>query len=597
MVGPVLHQELLLGSRRNRLYVFRWFYAAWLVAQVFYFWFVFQGEDYARRAALYAAGQSATANEASAPEVVGARFAETFVAQQMLFLVLVVPAFVAGAVTDEKRRGTLQYLLTSDLESRHIVLGKLLGRVAQVALLGLAGLPLFALLAGFGGVGPFTLLFAFVVLLMPLFALASAALLASVWCRQTRDAVLGLYAVGVVGWLLVWAVGGPLEYFNSLYVLAPAWGPRDGIELAEAGRRLLIAGLCWGAVAAVCLGVAVWRLRPAYVRELESVRPGGRRHWYSAERVPVHEEPVHWRERHVEGLAPNPTLRRVPQWLGITLVAALTVVSSLAILWASLAPGKGVADVLRAVVQVRPDKVRALLPDAGVGFLVQSVAVMVLASLVVGIRCSGAVTGERERQTWEAILLTPLSAKQLIRGKMWGIMGASYWYLLAYAAPAVTLSVLGGPLALFWTLLWLAVTVLAMYFVGAAGLWCSVRAKNSWRALLGTLGLAYLGGTGIYLITSPLMIILALLLVLGLYFVDLLTGTHMADLAVRNFQSFLQLFWAASSVGLALIFWLMARLFLNRAQRWVADRERTRHWHEEPLYRRARRLEVPSVAR
>ena len=167
MVGPVLHQELLLGSRRNRLYAFRWFYAAWLIAQVFYFWFQFQGEDYARRAALYAQNLTVSANEASAPEVVGARFAETFVAQQMLFLVLVIPAFVAGAVTDEKRRGTLQYLLTSDLEARHILLGKLLGRVAQVALLGLAGLPLFALLAGFGGVGPLTLLYAFLVLLLP----------------------------------------------------------------------------------------------------------------------------------------------------------------------------------------------------------------------------------------------------------------------------------------------------------------------------------------------------------------------------------------------------------------------------------------------
>ena len=597
MVGPILHQELLLGGRRNRLYVFRWFYAAWLIAQVFYFWFQFQGEDYARRAAFYAQGLNASVIEPSAPEVVGARFAETFVAQQMLFLVLVVPAFVAGAVTDEKRRGTLQYLLTSDLESRHIVLGKLLGRVAQVALLGLAGLPLFALLAGFGGVEPLTLLFAALVLLMPLFALAAAALLASVWCRQTRDAVLGLYAVGAVGWLLVWAVGGPLQYFDPLYVLAPAWGPRGSVELAEAGRRLLVAALCWGGLAAVCLGAAVWRLRPAYVRELESAPPGGGPRWYSAERVPVNEEPVHWSERHVEGLAPNPTLRRVPQWLAISLIAALSLLSSLAILWASLAPGRGVTDVLRAVVQMRPDKVRALLPDAGFGFLVQSVTVMVLASLVVGIRCSGAVTGERERQTWEALLLTPLSAKQLIRGKMWGIMGASYWYLLAYAAPAVTLSVFGGPLALFWTLLWLAVTVLAMYFVGAAGLWCSVRAKNSWRALLGTLGLAYVGGTGIYLITSPIMAILALLLVLCLYFIDLAAGTQMALVAVRNFRSFLQLFWAASSLGLALIFWLMARLFLNRAQRWVADRERTRHWHEEPLYRRARRLEVPSVAR
>ena len=63
----------------------------------------------------------------------------------------------------------------------------------------------------------------------------------------------------------------------------------------------------------------------------------------------------------------------------------------------------------------------------------------------------GAISSERERQTWEALLLTPLSAGQIIRGKLWGVMAASYWYLLAYAAPAVTLSVLGGPVAVFWT--------------------------------------------------------------------------------------------------------------------------------------------------
>src|SRR5258707_10352712 len=39
MVGPVLHQEMLLGTRRNRLYVFRWIYAGWLLLQVLYFSF------------------------------------------------------------------------------------------------------------------------------------------------------------------------------------------------------------------------------------------------------------------------------------------------------------------------------------------------------------------------------------------------------------------------------------------------------------------------------------------------------------------------------------------------------------------------------
>ena len=31
MVGAVLHQEMLLGGRRNRLHLFRWLYAGWLI--------------------------------------------------------------------------------------------------------------------------------------------------------------------------------------------------------------------------------------------------------------------------------------------------------------------------------------------------------------------------------------------------------------------------------------------------------------------------------------------------------------------------------------------------------------------------------------
>src|SRR3954447_13314119 len=182
MVGPVLHQELLLGSRRNRLHVFRWIYAAWLLVQLLYF-----GLEALSQSQLLAGGAPYAAGTGGGAEVrvlmltaVRGRFTETFVAQQMLLLVLVTPAFVAGAITDEKRRGTLQYLLTTDLDTRHIILGKLLGRMAQVALVALAGLPLFALLAGFGGVAPLTLVFVAAVLIAPLFALTSATLLASV---------------------------------------------------------------------------------------------------------------------------------------------------------------------------------------------------------------------------------------------------------------------------------------------------------------------------------------------------------------------------------------------------------------------------------
>jgi ABC-type transport system involved in multi-copper enzyme maturation permease subunit len=584
MVGPVLHQELLLGSRRNRLHVMRWIYAGWLVVQVCYFYLQFTGQEMSKAQAARAGLELGNRNPASAPNVVGAWFAEAFVSQQMILLTLAVPAFVAGAITDEKRRGTLQYLLTADLGTRHIVVGKLLGRVAQVALLAFAGAPLFCFLAGFGGVEPLTVLLVAVVLVVPLFALASMTLLASVWCRQTRDAVLGLYVVGALGWLLVWWVGGVLDTFNPLYVLAPAWGPRSTLDLEEVALRLACSILAWGLLGGACLAVAVWRLRPAYLRELES--PQGRtHHWYSPARVPVNDEPVHWRERYVEGLSPTPGLRRLPQWLGVTLVAALTTLSSAGILLATYDGRVGLGELRRTALQF--DLAR-LFPGADTGFLMQSILVMLLASLVVGIRCSGAVTGERERQTWEALLLTPLSAKQVIRGKLWGIMGASYWYLVAYAAPAILFSMVAGLVALFWTLIWLAVTFLAMYFVGAAGLWCSVLAKNSWRSLLGTLGLGYVGGTLIYLLTTPVIAILALLLLLLLSIADLILKTQMAGVAMRGFSTYFTLFFVASCIGLAFIFWLMSRLFLSWAQRHVADRERTRHWSDEPIYRRVR---------
>src|SRR5262245_55709689 len=127
MVGPVLHFEMMLGSRRSRQYIFRWLYAGWLILQIFYFY-------------LYAAMTRivpVSGRPLYSTPVVAEQFVQTFVVQQFILLVLITPVLTAGAVTDEKTRGTLQYLLTTDLLSWHIVLGKLLGRLAQVGILAL----------------------------------------------------------------------------------------------------------------------------------------------------------------------------------------------------------------------------------------------------------------------------------------------------------------------------------------------------------------------------------------------------------------------------------------------------------------------------
>ncbi len=587
MVGPVLHQEMMLGGRRNRLHVLRWLYAALLVAEVLVLFLAFQSDEWSRANRNIMTGGREANVHASAPEVVGEQFAILFVRQQMILLLLITPAFVAGAITDEKRSGTLQYLALTDLESRHIILGKLVGRLAQVALVMLGGLPLFGLLAGFGGIHPLTLLVAAAVLVMPLFGLSAATLLASVYCRQTRDAVLGLYLAGVVGALLVAFIGGPLHYLDPIHVLAPGWGPVGSIDLGEAGRRLAVSASLWGLIGSASLLIAATRLMPVYVRELESIRPE-QTAWYSAGREPVEDEPVHWRERNVEGLAPNPSLRRVPQWLAISLVATLTTLSSLGILYWAKDPRASTADVLRATMELNVRKVSSLLPQASLGFLVQGLVAMFVASLVVGIRCSGSIAVEREKQTWEAVLLTPMTAKQIVLVKMWGVMGAGLWYLLAYAAPAVSLSAFGGPMALFLTVLWVALTVLAMYFIGAAGLWCSVRARDSWRSLLHTMAVGYLGGLMLYIVTSPFIGILYGILLLCILLLDMFLGTNLYGLVRASWANFFQVFFVSSCIVLVIAFWLLAQLFLARCVRWIADRDRTRHWHDEPLYRRSR---------
>jgi ABC-type transport system involved in multi-copper enzyme maturation permease subunit len=600
MIEAIVRQELLLGSRRTRLHVFRWIYAGWLIVQVCWFGILFQmieRERYNNFRTAQMMGQM-MGNEfhfASSVSVIGGWFCETFILQQLILLLLAVPPLVAGAIADEKRRGTLIYLLTTDLDTRHILLGKLIGRMIQVLALMSAGLPLFALFAGFAGVYPLPLLLLLLVLIPPLFALAAASILASVVCRQTRDAVIALYVVGGIGFGIAWLVPGLAAVFDPRWVISPVWAGSGEAALSLFGQRFLIFLAIWATIGLVSIALALALLRPLYREELENTS-GHRVTWYAGERARMTHNPVAWRERHVEGLSPFAAFKRMPLWLACALVSLATTISSIAILVAAMPAGVSAGDFLRAVLTVNFERLAALLPGADIGFLAQSIVVLLVATFIVGVRTSGAVTGERERFTWEALLLTPLTEGDLIRGKLWGVLSSSSWYLLAYAAPALSLSVLGGMMAFLWTLLWLAVTLLAMYFIGAAGLWASVRSSSSWRSLLSTMGFGYFGGVLIFIVTSPLIAILAAILMAVLSAMDIMLGTHMGIAAARGVTSYWTHFFVATCIGLAVIFFVAANLFLRNANTWIATRERTRHWEEDEddrPYRRTRRRALP----
>jgi ABC-type transport system involved in multi-copper enzyme maturation permease subunit len=554
MIGPVLSQELLLGGRRGRQQVFRRVYAGWLTLQLMLFYWIYLVQSNWLGAKMFGGDI-----DPQAAGEFGSRFTAVLVGQQLVLLLLATPAYTAGAITDEKTRGTLQYLLTADLTPWEIIVGKLLGRAAQVALLALAALPLICFIGVFGGLNLVALLVLFAVTVAPLFALGSASLLASVWSKQTRDAVLGVYLCLLAGFLLFWST----DYWglvDPLHVLEPSWGSSS--DVAEVARRLLVSMLAWGSIGMLCLSLAVWRLRPAYLRQLQEEGRPKRPRWWRARRTPVPDEPIRWKERYVEGLAPLAALRHVPRWLGMAVIFLATLVSSALILWSHLGP-------------------------AGKAFYFQSVVALLVAALLVGLRCSGAVTGERERQTWEALLLTPLPVQHLIRGKLWGIIGASYPYLLAYALPAIGFALMGGWEAILWTVLLLGVTWLTMAFVGAAGLWCSVRAKSSWRSLMSTVLIGYGGGFFLLGVAFPVAGIAFLVIFATLAIIDWLSGNEYG--LATWWQKTFDFYTLCVCLALVLGFLGMTWFFLADAQKYVADRERIRHWKEEPKTGRRRR--------
>jgi len=267
--------------------------------------------------------------------------------------------------------------------------------------------------------------------------------------------------------------------------------------------------------------------------------------------------------------------------------------------------------------------------------------VLVLASLVIGVRCSGAISGEREKQTWEALLLSPLATKQLIRNKLWGILGAAAPYVLAYTVPAIVLAALispsdtwiltgavfatsimlaivfrkkldsfgtfwvfflislvtmvgalflGAP-TLFLAVLTAVVTTMAMFYMGSAGIWASTRLDSSWRALLATMGIGYVGGLILWLVTAPITLMVALMLFMMftvLKQADNFLGTTVAA-TFSTFTGGPVLAILASAIVLAATFLGVPWLFIINAERRVSELGRVRVWRDEDLRMPGRR--------
>ena len=110
-------------------------------------------------------------------------------------------------------------------------------------------MPLVCFLGVLGGLDLSQLFSLAVVTVEVVVGMASATLLAAVWTRHTRDAVLGLLALVLVLAVVVRGLGGLLLALDPIYVLAPG----EYLPLHEQFRRLLLGLGAWGGLSFLCL--------------------------------------------------------------------------------------------------------------------------------------------------------------------------------------------------------------------------------------------------------------------------------------------------------------------------------------------------------
>jgi ABC-type transport system involved in multi-copper enzyme maturation permease subunit len=354
---------------------------------------------------------------------------------QLVLIIAITPAFTASSLGQEKERGTLFALFGTQLTSRQILLGKLLGRLILIVPLVLTTLPILVFAATLTGRELTPLILALAQEAIIAFALGSACLLFAIWIRRTADAVIASYLFLGLAYLII-------RGFTASLPEASWFDPVENLHkvFSEGSRLALVAHLTvWALLGAICLRLGCGRLRKVCVEQLEKRPP--RRIW--AFRPAVGDDPIRWRECYVIGLAPLPILRIVPRWLA--LLAVFTFPTAVAGMIAdTFAPGF-VATILKIDLVgayenllTNKNEITNVMPLMGLVFIL-------LACLLIGVRCGTSVAEEKRRNTWDDLLLTAQSFREITTSKMWGILQATVPYIIAYALPAFFLASLGGP--------------------------------------------------------------------------------------------------------------------------------------------------------
>jgi ABC-type transport system involved in multi-copper enzyme maturation permease subunit len=547
MLGTIVNRELAIGDRRSRLRGSARVIALLLALQFGVLFLVHELE----RGPHTGQGLGRLVNS----------YFSIFILETFLLLWLAAPVLVGGVIAGESTRGTLELLLATDVTAAEIIVGKLVAALSQLFHLALVGLPLLCFIAGYGTLGwPIILAVALLVALTGFF-MAALTIWSSARSRTPREAAVRVYLWTAVaasavalylngffsGWLIrivgdsslefLSQIEGTVRCLNPVHVLDAIWGDAHWQEFS---RRLRIAALVYGGLGALFVLLATNDLRRSVARQRSRATTWL---WLRSYRPPVSDHPIRWRERWIGQPFPN--------WIGVPIVAGLTVIAS----WWNY-------------------------PNGGpLFFFLGNGLAFGVATLAVAIRASASIAGERERGTWDGVLLTPIETSAIVKDLVHGTLESTYPYLFAYAIPSLLFNLLVFNLPVSRATFIGSVTVLllawfSMMHVSAIGVLCSARSQDSWSGLIGTLTRGYAALLGFLSLTA---IVIFLVGCTGSFLVVVLFNAFAATNAAPWVD-----FIGSCAAGCGFFGWAIWRLLpqkLKDAEKIIDTHDRYASWH------------------
>lgn len=487
MDNPVLRRELKNAIGSPKVFLIRLAFVGVLSLLVLWRWTQFAAEVEAAASgpASSAAnpyyggpggmrGPAAGGILAAVPQ--GARELFSFVCVAELFLLIaLVPPLAAGLIAEEKERRTLEMLLATPMKPWHIVKGKLVGSLQGALILILCSAPVIMAIILMGGVSPLEVLGVLVVLAASAFAIAATCMLASALSGRGFYATLVSYFVLFGAWGGLYVIASVAAAFMPRAIMGGgAWNPLQYVHGAVNPWACLSLVLSEGpwiaapfAVLALLAGgfftvLATWcvsRMQPAAPSAMKGTRVY---RWLSSRPTAKRGQPEY---RWLADWTSNPVMARDLRGRIISIADTIVRVSYVGVILTEL------------MVPLYWD------PGPAAAVLCFWIAVFALLGGVIG---ATSIASEHERDTFELMRSTPLTAAQIVTGKI-GAGLAKLQLVIILSLPAALFAVACGGLPPLAIVIHLAASEVAALVGACVGAFFSAVMRRVSRAVIATL--------------------------------------------------------------------------------------------------------------